>query len=220
MAFTPRPFIPNGAGFHAIRPLPARWRRCENGRVLGLRKKTENVTPPEQVYAEHRWAALQAGRDGAILRLDAHPGVYGLVTDFARNGRWTTVVALGDYKASVFYSTGGGVQVVTEVAPVAEATWRLLSTVQDHLADFDADDDGGYPPFGAVRFHLLTGAAGRYADVPDDVFWGRAEHPLRPVRSGVHAVLAKVRETESFPRSAQKEAAAGNHPGLRKVEPK
>jgi hypothetical protein len=116
-------------------------------------------------------------------------------------------VALGDYKASVYYSTGGGVQVVTEVAPVAEATWRLLSTVQDHLADFDADDGGGYPPFGTVRFHLLTGAAGRYADVPDDVFWGRADHPLRPVRSAVHDVLAKVRETETAGRAVQKMTA-------------
>jgi len=175
--------------------------------VPGLRKKTENVTPPEQVYAEHRWAALQAGRDGSLPRLDAHPSVYGLVTDFARNGRWTTVVALGDYKASLFYSTGGGVQVVTEVPPVAEAAWRLLSTVQEHLADFDADDDGGYPPFGSVRFHLLTGEAGRYADVPDDVFWGRADHPLRPVRSAVHDVLAKVRETETAGRAVQKMTA-------------
>jgi hypothetical protein len=188
--------------------------------VPGLRKKTGNVPPPEQVYAEHRWAALRSGRDGSIPRRDAHPQVYGLVTDFARNGRWTTVVARGDDRASVYYSTGGGVMIVDEIAQVAEATWRLLSTVQDCLAGFDAADDGGYPPPGAVRFHLLTGAAGRYADVPDDVFWGRAGHPLRPVRSGVHAVLAKVRETESSGRSAQKESPAGNHPGLRKVEPK
>jgi hypothetical protein len=172
------------------------------------------------VYAEHRWAALQAGRDGSITRHDAHPQVYGLVTDFARNGRWTTVVALGDYQASVHYSTGGGVLVVTGVAPVAEAAWRLLGTVQAHLAGFDADDDGGYPPYGTVRFHLLTGAAGRYADVPDEVFWGRAAHPLRPVRSGVHELLAKVRETETSGRARQKEPPAGNHPGLRKVEPK
>lgn len=129
-------------------------------------------------------------------------------------------MALGDYKASVYYSTGGGVTVVDEIAQVAEATWRLLSTVQDCLDGFDAADDGGYPPDGAVRFHLLTGAAGRYADVPDEVFWGRAEHPLRPVRSAVHAVLAKVRETESFAQARQKGAPAGNHPGLRKVEPK
>ena len=185
-----------------------------------MRKKTGNVPPPEQVYAEHRWAALRSGRDGSIPRRDAHPQVYGLVTDFARNGRWTTVVALGDYRPSVYYSTGGGVMIVDEIAQVAEATWRLLSAVQDCLAGFDAADDGGYPAPGAVRFHLLTGAAGRYADVPDDVFWGRAGHPLRPVRSGVHAVLAKVRETESSGRSAQKESPAGNHPGLRKVEPK
>jgi hypothetical protein len=188
--------------------------------VPGLRKKTGNVPPPEQVYAEHRWAALRSGRDGSIPRRDAHPQVYGLVTDFARNGRWTTVVALGDYRPSVYYSTGGGVMIVDEIAQVAEATWRLLSAVQDCLAGFHAADDGGYPAPGAVRFHLLTGAAGRYADVPDDVFWGRAGHPLRPVRSGVHAVLAKVRETESSGRSAQKESPAGNHPGLRKVEPK
>ena len=146
--------------------------------------------------------------------------MYGLVTDFARNGRWTTVVALGDYKAGVHYSTGGGVLVVAEVAPVAEAAWRLLSTVQECLAGFGTDDDGGYPDHEMVRFHLLTGAAGRYADVPDDVFWGRAEHPLRPVRSGVHAVLAKVRETESSGRSVQEGPSAGNHSGLRKVEPK
>jgi hypothetical protein len=156
------------------------------------------------VYAEHRWAALQAGRDGAIPRHDAHPGVYGLVTDFSRNGRWTTVAALGNHQASVYNSTGRGVLVVSEVAPVAEAIWRLLTTVHAHLAAFDTADDGGYPPYGTVRFHLLTGAAGRCADIPDDVFWGRDAHPLRPVRSGVHDVLAKVRETESSGRAVQK----------------
>src|ERR1041384_1187848 len=110
LACPPRTVHTERGRFHALRPLPARGRRCENGRVPGLRKKTENVTPPEQVYAEHRWAALQAGRGGSIPRLDAHPSVYGLVTDFARNGRWTTVVALGGYKARVFYNTGGGVR--------------------------------------------------------------------------------------------------------------
>jgi hypothetical protein len=83
---------------------------------------------------------------------------------------------------------------------VAAATQRLLTTVQAHLSAFDAADDGGYPPSGMVRFHLLTGAAGRYADVPDDAFWGRAAHPLKPVVQGVQAVMASVRDMEAHAR--------------------
>jgi hypothetical protein len=149
------------------------------------------------VYAGLRWTALSSGRNGSLPRHDAHPDVYGLVTDFARNSAWVTVATLGDATTSMYTSTGGGVIGAGGDAVVAAVTQQLLATVQVHLAAFDTADDGGYPAYGTVRFHLLTGAAGRYADVPDDAFWGRAAHPLKPVIAALHDVLTRMRQVES-----------------------
>jgi hypothetical protein len=169
--------------------------------VPRLRRKAEAGPPPQDVYAGLRWTALSSGRNGSILRRDAHPDVYGLVADMPKPAGWTTVVALGDDTTSMYTSTGGGMTGTGGHAAVAAATQQLLATVQAHLAAFGTADDGAYPPYGTVRFHLLTGAAGRYADVPDEAFWGQAADPLKPVIAAMQDVLASLRELESrFPR--------------------
>ena len=147
-----------------------------------LRKKTGSGDPtPRDVYAGLRWTALRSGRNGSFPRHDAHPDVYGLVTDFSKNGNWVTVAALGDATTSMYTSTGGDVTGAGGHPAVAAVSKRLLTIVQAHLAAFGTADDGGYPAYGMVRFHLLTGAAGGYADVPDGAFWGRDTEPLKPV---------------------------------------
>jgi hypothetical protein len=123
--------------------------------------------------------------------------VYGLVTDFPRNGAWVTVATLGDATSSMYTSTGGGVIGAGGHPAVVAAARQLLATVQAHLAAFGTADDGGYPAYGTVRFHLLTGAAGRYADVPDGAFWGRAAHPLKPVIAALQDVTTRMRQAES-----------------------
>jgi hypothetical protein len=149
------------------------------------------------VYAGLRWTALRSGRNGSFPQHDAHPDVYGLVTDFFKNGSWVTVAALGDTTTSMYTSTGGGVTGAGEPAAVAAVSKRLLTAVQAHLAAFGTADDGGYPAYGMVRFHLLTGAAGRYADVPDGAFWGRDADPLKPVIAALQDVLTSMRQADS-----------------------
>jgi hypothetical protein len=192
-------------GAHPLRPvIDAAQDVLTSLREADSRRRPADGRTPQERYAQDRWTALRSGRDGSIPGNDAHPDVYGLVTDSSRDdGQWTTVVTLGDNKPSVLRSTGGGPTMVTEYEPVAAVVQRLLTTVQAHLAAFDAADDGGYPPPGMVRFHLLTGAAGRYADIPGDAFSGRAAHPLNPVGHGVRAVLAEVRALETRARRAR-----------------
>ena len=163
-----------------------------------FRKKTgSGDQTPQDVYAGLRWTALRSGRNGSFPRHDAHPDVYGLVTDFFENGNWVTVAALGDATTSMYTSTGGGVTGAGGPAAVAAVSKRLLTAVQAHLAAFGTADDGGYPAYGMVRFHLLTGAAGRYADVPDGAFWGRDADPLKPVIAALQDVLASMRQADA-----------------------
>ena len=166
-----------------------------------LRRKAgdrgDGIKPPQDVYAGLRWTALSSGRNGSLPRHDAHPDVYGLVTDLAQGGDWITIAALADNTTSMYTSTGGGVIGAGFHAAVAAATQRLLAAVQAQLPAFDTADDGGYPAYGTVRLHLLTGAAGRYTDVPDEAFRGRAAHPLRPVLAAAQDVLTGLREADT-----------------------
>ena len=55
-------------------------------------------------------------------------------------------------------------------------------------------DNTSLPPRGVVRFHVLTPAGRRTADVPEDAFWGRAEHPLMPMIAATQQVISAIRQ--------------------------
>ena len=158
-----------------------------------FRKKAASGRTPQEVYAEQRWTALRAGRDDSIPRHDAHPDVYGLVMDQSATGGWVTIAVLGDNTTDLYTSTGGDMIGAGKRADVAAANQWLLTAAQAHLAAFDTADDGGYPAYGMVRFHLLTGAAGRFADVPRSAMTGDSTHPLLPVINAMQGVMTSMR---------------------------
>jgi len=119
------------------------------------------------------------------------------VLDIPAEDAYATAVALTDNTTSMYTSVGGGTIGAGEHPRVAQATHRLLSLVQDHLGSFGGDDDGRLPPAGHVRDHLLTPSGNRYVDVPEDGFWGRAEHEFMPVIAASQDLLSAIREVSS-----------------------
>lgn len=160
------------------------------------RKERAGGQSPEQMYNELRSMALGAAKRGSIPRHDDHPDVYGLLVDLPGQTGCATVVALGDNTTSVYTSTGGGVVGGGFRPDVAASTQRLLAMAQAHLDSFVADDDGGLPQDGMVRFHVLTGATARFADIPEDAFWGKAPHPLLPLIMAVQDVIGGLRNAD------------------------
>lgn len=133
----------------------------------------------------------------ALSRLPApasdHPSVSGLVVDIPSEGGFVTVVALTDDTTSMYTSTGGGVIGAGEHDRVAQATQALLRVVEDHQARFGTADGDELPRRGQVRFHLLAASGRRRADVPEDAFWGRADHDLMPVIAATQDVISEMR---------------------------
>jgi hypothetical protein len=159
-----------------------------------LRRKRpgdESATP----YEGLRRNAIAAVEMGLSAPGATHPDVSGLVADVPASGGFVTIVALNDGTTSMYTSTGGGTIGAGAQPQVAAASSSLLVSVQEHLTAFDRGDDGGFPPAGQVRLHVLTPAGGRYADISEDCFWGRAPHDLLPVIAGVQGVIGALRQT-------------------------
>jgi hypothetical protein len=165
--------------------------------MLGRRKKRRGGERPDagqEMYQGLRSLALRSVSDGLPSPPAQHPDVSGLVVDMTASGGYATLVALTDNTTSMYTSGGGGTIGAGERPQIAEATHRLLAVVQAHLGLFGSPEDQGLPSPGQVRFHVLTPAGSHSVDIPDDCFWGRADHELEPVIAGVQAIVTALRE--------------------------
>jgi hypothetical protein len=159
----------------------------------GKRKAKTGPDPTADVYDGLRGNALASVANGLAPPSPDHPDVSGVVVDIPAQGGFATVVALTDNTTSMYTSTGGGTIGAGQHEKVANATQRLLSVVQDHLASFRRHDDVELPAPGLVRFHILSPSGPRGEDVPEDSYWGRAPHQLMPVIAAVQDVVAAMR---------------------------
>ena len=144
------------------------------------------------VYDDLRQVALGAVEAGLEPPPWEHPDVSGVVVDVPSDGEWMTLAALTDGTTSMYTSPGGGLLGAGTIADVAAATERLLVAAQEQLDRFSEPDDGSHPDAGLVRFHLLRPDGRVRADVPEDAFWGRAEHPLMPVIAAVQQLVSEL----------------------------
>jgi len=163
--------------------------------MLGRRKRGGGGSEsPDEIYRALRTLALDSSTNGLALPGADHPDVSGLVIDIPAQGGFATVVALTDNTTSMYTSTGGGTIGAGERAEVADATHRLLSTVQAQLGAFKKVDDIDLPPAGYVRFHVLTPSGSRSEDIAEDSFWGLAPHQFVPVIAAAQGVLTAIRD--------------------------
>lgn len=145
------------------------------------------------MYNDLRAMALRAVESGVLPTPPAeHPDVSGVVLDVPSSGGFATFVALTDNTTSLYTSTGGGTIGTGEHALVAAATHGLLAAVQQHLDSFASSNDASLPPGSTVRFHALSTGGHKTADVPDDAFWGRVDHPLMPVIAATQGLISSI----------------------------
>jgi hypothetical protein len=134
------------------------------------------------MYAKLRDQALTAGIRGAVIDVPVDDG-------------WITFVSMGDDTTSMYTSVGGGTIGAGEHAPVAAATQKLLTTIDEHLDQFEESDDTGHPGHETVRvFALIPDGSRRVADAPEDAFWARTDHELTSVLMAVQDVVTAIRE--------------------------
>jgi hypothetical protein len=148
-----------------------------------------------EMYGRLRAMALDAVALGLPAPPPEHPGVSGLVVDIpAGGGAFATLVAMGDGSTSLYSSTGGGTIGAGAHPAVAAATHELLALIDERLDEFGEDDDTEQPIGARVRFFVLTPDGRRVADVPDEAFWGGAEHEFTPVIAAVQQVIGALRQ--------------------------
>jgi Ankyrin repeats (many copies) len=185
----------------------------------------------EQVFGGYRSWVAEAERpysdlrDMALHATDVSRGpIAGVVVDIPAQGGFASIASLGDGTTSLYTSTGGGTIGAGSYRPVAEATEHLLRIAASHAASFVAADDGGWPPTGSVRFHLVASQGNRYLDVSEACFWGRETHellmPLIEAAQGVMTCIRRVQDAQSasLPGGATRLMAAAHQGDLRAVE--
>jgi hypothetical protein len=108
-------------------------------------------------------------------------------------GGFARGAARGAAPTRLYTSVGGGTIGAGAHKSVAAATHRLLEVVDSQLALFSRADDGSLPEAGSVRIHVLGFDGSLAADVPEDCFWGRAEHELTPTIAATQEVITAIR---------------------------
>jgi hypothetical protein len=178
--------------------LPYAWQELLKGESMFKRhKESPEIKPSSQhLYDAMRLVAFEAAQKGTIQPRNTYPDLFGLLVDIAptpgKSPGYIAIAAMGDNTARM-YSDIGGPMAQIEGSATAAPIRQLLETVQTHLSSFAAGDDGGRPGVGTVRFHALTQGTGRFADVPTEAFWGRADHSLMPVIIKTQGVFCTLR---------------------------
>ena len=158
-----------------------------------LRRNKATAAGPE-VYEKLRGMALDAVALGLPDPAPEHPGVSGAVIDVPAEGGLITLVAMTDDSTSMYTSVGGGTIGAGDHEPVAAATHALLATIEGHLGEFAESEDVAHPPAGVVRIFVLTPSGRRFADIPEDVFWDKAQNSLTPVVMAAQGVITALRQ--------------------------
>src|SRR5947209_9503324 len=159
-----------------------------------MRRKSAAGKPAE-TYDKLRQLALDAVTLGLGPPPEEHPEVSGVVVDVpGSGGGWATLVVMHDGTTSMYTSTGGGTLGGGAHPSVAAASNRLLRMLNVAVSLFPVCEGSDHPPEGRVRWFVLTPAARRAADMPEDVFWGKVQHPTTPLAMAAQAVVTALRQ--------------------------
>ncbi len=165
--------------------------------MFGRRKRAIHADhAPSDTYYGLRNRALESISRGSVAAIPAHPRVGGVVVDVPASGGFATVVALADNTTSLYTSIGGGSIGAGEYQSVADANHRLLAKIDEYLLGFSIGADDSLPAAGFVRYHVLGPTNRSTADIPEDCFWGRADHPLMPVIVATQDLISVMRSVQ------------------------
>jgi hypothetical protein len=162
--------------------------------MFAKNSRAKNVPPDKDLYGAMRLMALESAQRGPVPRHPDHPDVHGILVDVAQENGYIALSVVAGGAANLYVDVSGPVGLL-EAAVAERSTRLLLTTTQAYLKYFSSTDDGGRPPRGTTRVHVVNAGPGRYADLPTEAFWGRAGtgHPLWPVVMKVQAVIYAIR---------------------------
>jgi hypothetical protein len=151
-----------------------------------------------------------------ILRGDPHahswaptpelPNVWGALVEVGLPEGPATLVSLVDGTTSLYLGNGGATIGAGEAAPVAEATRRLLATVETALSHLTSVWEFPLPTSGRVRVVALTFSGPMGADAAEaDLVAGRG--PLALIYAASADVLAEIGRLDAAMPQATEPAA-------------
>jgi hypothetical protein len=157
-------------------------------------KQSSGEASPEAVVVGLRQNVLSL--DPSTVGLAPTPGrprVWGGLMDMGYpDGRWATLVVVGDGTVSLYTSTGGGMIGAGGHPNVAAAGEQWLTTLDAQLALLPIADPPGLPSQGQVVIRALLFGAQRAVTAGEDDL-GHGRHPASALFHAAHEVLTQMR---------------------------
>jgi hypothetical protein len=146
---------------------------------------------PAQVTAELRARLLRG--TASEFSIEPVAGVWGVLMETGYPEAATTLVALGDGTASLYFSTGGGLIGGGPHPSINAAARRLVEVSGRHVSELSPTTEFPLPNSGSVRFYVLTTKGVLQGGDREEVL-GAGSHPLSEVFFAGHEVITGLRE--------------------------
>lgn len=154
----------------------------------------ESAAPGLDTYAGLRGLAIKVNLEQLKLNIpDSTTLVYGVVMDWNLNESVMTLAAYITGAASLYLSTGEGINGGGKDPIVGEAAAAFVSSAQDYLVRAMPVQTTDLPPKGCIRFYLLTNK-GLFAAQEVMAHFEDASSPWLPLFDAGSTVIKEIRE--------------------------
>ena len=152
-------------------------------------------TPATDYTLDNAYKGLRDQVFGAEVR-EALAGAAGevwcVVMETGHERAVSTLVAMRDGTASLYFSNGGGILGAGEHEGPARAARALVEEAGRFVALCEREEEHPLPATGNVRFHLLTRDGALATEAPEDDL-GHGRHVLTPLFYAAHEVITQIR---------------------------
>ena len=151
------------------------------------------LSQPAPIYERLRQAILTLNPEEAGLTSDPQTGlVWGILVETGYPSTTSTLVALADGTASLYFSNGGGFIGCGRHPAVKEAAQDLNRTAEGLVSQMNPVEACELPRPGRIRFHVLT-FTGIYTADCDQTALASGRHPLSSLFQAAQGVITQIR---------------------------
>jgi hypothetical protein len=150
--------------------------------------------PPHALYVEKRNQLFRLNPEKlGIKKTNEHPNVWGVMTEFAVDGGYVTIMSLANGQTDMYFSSGNGIMGAGENSMVSIASAELVKTAERYLSQMRSTVDHPFPSPGYTRFYLLTYHGLLTGEVSENIMLDERTHPMYGLYAFTQNVITQIR---------------------------
>jgi hypothetical protein len=153
-----------------------------------LRKPLPNV-----VYMEMRSQMFRLNPEKVGIKRSNDTNVWGVITEFAVDGGYVTMVSLANGRTYMYFSSGSGILGAGDYSMVSIASAELVKTAERFVSQMQPTTQHPFPSPGHTRFYLLTYSGLYTREVPENQMDGEHTSPMYGLYAFTQNVITQIR---------------------------